>query len=197
MIRSFYLAKQNVANWIDNNNRELNWLLNGGQILNWNIDDKYLNPINRDKNNWYDEEHPKFDIIINILYQLINQLNVSNNIAIIGDSTIDHHIMEEFNNYYICRRETSNQLNKALTIKLNKPINILYECISGSGYNGNQSFYEQLKRVFNYEKYNDIFFDTILCIGGWNSNDLSNDEIKTYTNELFNLLNTNKKRKLI
>lgn len=193
MIRSFYLAKQNVANWIDKNNREFHWLNNNGKILNWNIDKIYYNPNNRinDKLNWYDEEHPKFDIIIDILYQLISSLDRPNYIAIIGDSTIDHYISEEFNTYHICRRETGRQLNRALSNRLNRDINILYECVCGSGYDGDQSFYEQLNRVFIYEKTNNIYFDTIINIGGWNSNDLTENEIKKYTKELFNLFNLN------
>ena len=186
-----YLVQQNIANWIDNNGREKAWLANSGEILKWDIEKKYYTTDQRenDKSEWYDSEHPKLNIILDILEQLLKQIDYTKNIAFIGDSTIDNHFIQEKETYSLSRRETSSLINSILSKRLNYTnLNIVYECVCGSGLNGENSIIDQFNRIKMYEYACNIKFDIIICFAGWNSEKLTEDDVNKYTKQLFNLL---------
>jgi hypothetical protein len=190
MNRKMYLVQQNVANWIDNNGREKAWLANSGEILKWDIKKKYyiIDQRENDKSEWYDSEHPKLNIILDILEQLLKQIDCTKNIAFIGDSTIDNHFIHEKETYSLSRRETSSLINSILSKRLNYThLNIIYECVCGSGLNGENSIIDQFNRIKMYEYAYNIKFEIIICFAGWNSEQLTEDDVNKYTKQLFNL----------
>jgi len=189
--RKMYLVQQNEANWVDKNGRENAWIANKGEIIKWDIKQKYYTTEERenDKSEWYDSEHPKLNIILDILEQLLKQVDCSKYIAFIGDSTLDYHIIQEKDTYSLSRRETSCFINKLLSNKLNYTnLNIIYECVCGSGLNGDNSVIDQFNRIKMYENTYNIKFDIIICFTGWNSAHLSEDDINNYTKKLFDLV---------
>lgn len=161
------------------------------------------------KNLWFDENHAKGPIIGNyiigpLVLDIYNILNKNNNlqtinIAILGDSTVAYcsqHSIKYFKKKYTClltKKKKKIPENGAfsrhdgVSAYLNdifNKINLNYYCVSGKSLNTYKGGFLQQLGCCMHDHYNNVQYDAILMVGGWNNYELRTNDCEIFTKML-------------